>query len=81
MKLSCHDYQLSMSLKIKCMWNIEWNSILKMSVPFKFYFILYDIAVLKQRRKTLHWPWRYSRSAGTYHTGLLLAAYLVYSSQ
>ena len=47
MKLSLHDYQLSMSLEFKCYETMEWNSPLRVSVSSKFHFISYDIAILE----------------------------------
>jgi hypothetical protein len=43
MKLSWHDYQLSMSLEFKCYETMEWNSPLKVSfIQISFHFTWHD---------------------------------------
>ena len=49
LKLSRHDYQLSMSYEIKCLWNYRTKLPIESGyyIPFMFYFTLYDMVVLK----------------------------------
>jgi hypothetical protein len=47
MKLSWHDYKLSMSLKLNACETIEWKSPLRVGISSKFRFILYDMVVLE----------------------------------